>query len=150
MTTSYIAPEEAAEEYKTTSRRYLGQAEAEFAKGDMLQASEKGWGAVAEAVKAAAIPRGLERRSHRELRFSAMDIAAESGETRIGGLFRTAESLRVNYYEAWMPPQEVRECLDGVRELIGILESLPAPNGNLRARPVRARKFIRDRDDWEG
>ena len=150
MTTLYITPEEAAEEYMTTSRRYLGQAEAEFAKGDMLQASEKGWGAVAEAVKAAAVLRGLEHRSHRGLRFAAMDIAAESGETRIGGLFRTAESLRVNCYEAWMSPQEVRECLDGARELVEILESLPPPNGDLRVRPIRARPFIRDRSDWEG
>ena len=150
MTTSDIAPEEAANEYKTASRRFLDDAEAEFARGDMLQASEKGWGAVAEAVKAAAILRGLEHRSHRDLRFAAMDIAAESGEPRIGGLFRTAESLHVNYYEAWMPPQEVRECLDDAAELVGILESLSAPNGDLPVRPVRARKFIRDRDDWEG
>ena len=149
MTTSSITPEEAANEYRTASRRFLGQAEADFAKGDLLQASENGWGAVAEAVKAAAALRGLEHRSHRGLRFAAMDIAAESGETRIVGLFRTAESLRVNCYEAWMPPQEVRECLDGASELVEILESVPPPNGDLRVRPIRARPFIRDRSDWE-
>ena len=150
MTTLYITPEEAAEECKTTSRRLLQQAEAEFAKGDMLQASEKGWGAVAAAVKAAATLRGMEHRSHRALRFAAMDIAAESGEIRIGGMFRTAESLHVNYCEAWMPPDEVRECLDAATELVNILENLPAPNGDSRVRPIRARPFIRDRSDWEG
>ena len=150
MTTLYITPEEAAEECRTTSRRLLQQAEEEFAKGDLLQASEKGWGAVAQAVKAAAILRGIEHRSHRALRFAALDIAAESGETRIGGLFRTAESLHVNYYEAWMPPDEVRECLDAAAGLVDILESLPAPNGDLRVRPIRSRPFIRDRSDWEG
>ena len=148
MTTLYITPEEAANEYKTTARHLLQQAEDEFAKGDMLQASEKGWGAA--AVKAAAILRGLEHRSHQALRFAARDIAAESGETRIGGMFRTAESLHVNYYEAWMPPDEVRECLDAAAELVDILENLPAPNGDSRVRPIRARPFIRDRSDWEG
>jgi len=150
MTTLYITPEEAANEYKTTARHLLQQAEAEFAKGDLLQASEKGWGAVVAAVKAAATLRGIGHRSHRELRFAALDIAAESGETRIGGMFRNAESLHVNYYEAWMPPHEVRECLDAAAELVDILESLPAPNGDLRVRPIRARPFIRDRSDWEG
>ena len=150
MTTSHITPEEAADEYKTSARRLLGQAEAEFAKGDMLQASEKGWGAAAAAVKAAATLRGIGYRSHRALRFAAMDIAAESGERRIGGMFRTAESLHVNYYEAWMPPHEVRECLDAATELVDILENLPAPNGDSRVRPIRARPFIRDREDWEG
>ena len=145
MTTSRITPEAAAKEYETSARRLLGQAEAEFAKGDMLQASEKGWGAVAAAAL-----RGIGHRSHRELRFAALDIAAESGETRIGGMFRTAESLHVNYYEAWMPPHEVRECLDAAAELVDILENLPAPNGDLRVRPIRARPFIRDRSDWEG
>ena len=150
MTTLYITPEEAAEECKTTSRRLLGQAEAEFAKGDLLQASEKGWGAVAQAVKAAAILRGLEHRSHRALRQAADDFAEETGQVEISDLFSLAESLHANYYEAWMRPSVVRRHLNAARELVEILESLPAPNGDLRVRPIRARPFIRDRSDWEG
>ena len=37
-----------------TSRRLLEQAEREYRAGDVLQASEKGWGAAAHAVKAIA------------------------------------------------------------------------------------------------
>ena len=150
MTTLYITPEEAAEEYMTTSRRYLGQAEAEFAKGDMLQASEKGWGAVAEAVKAAAVLRGVEHTSHRHLRFMAEDLVDETGREEIADLFSHIESLHANYYEAWMRPSIVRRHLDYARRLVEILESLPPPNGDLRVRPIRARPFIRDRSDWEG
>ena len=150
MTTLYITPEEAAEECKITSRRLLGQAEAEFAKGDLLQASEKGWGAVAQAVKAAAILRGLEHRSHRALRLAADNFAEETGRKEISRLFTLADGLHANYYEAWMRPSVVRDHLDAARELVGILESLPAPNGDLRVRPIRARPFIRDRSDWEG
>ena len=149
MTTLYITPEEAAEEYMTTSRRYLGQAEAEFAKGDMLQASEKGWGAVAEAVKAAATLRGIEHRSHRELRQAAVDLSDETGNRRIIELFGLAENLRANHYEAWMRPSEVGVYIDNMWEFVEILESLPPPNGDLRVRPIRARPFIRDRSDWE-
>ena len=149
MTTLYITPEEAAEEYMTTSRRYLGQAEAEFAKGDMLQASEKGWGAVAEAVKAAAVLRGVEHTSHRHLRFMADDLADETGQGEISKLFTLADGMHANYYEAWMRPSAVRSHLDDARRLVEILESLPPPNGDLRVRPIRARPFIRDRSDWE-
>ena len=150
MTTLYITPEEAAEECKTTSRRLLQQSEEEFAKGDLLQASEKGWGAVAQAVKAAAILRGLEHRSHRALRQVAIDLRDETGNIRILELFGLAENLHANYYEAWMRPSEVEVYISNARELVEILENLPAPNGDLRVRPIRARPFIRDRSDWEG
>ena len=149
MTTSYITPKEAANECKTSARRLLHQAEDEFAKGDMLQASEKGWDAAA-AVKAAATLRGIGHRSHRELRFAADDFAEETGQGEISDLFSLSESLHANYYEAWMRPSVVRRHLDAARELVEILESLPAPNGDLRVRPIRARPYIRDRSDWEG
>ena len=45
----------------------LAQAYEEFAKGDFVQASEKGWGATAQIVKAIAQERGWPHDSHAEL-----------------------------------------------------------------------------------
>ena len=148
MTTSYTTPEAVADEYKTTARRFLGQAEAEFDRGDLLQASEKSWGAVVESVKAAATLRGIPHRNHRELRQAADDLAEESGNDRISELFTLSEGLHANFYEAWMRPNVVRVHMNRIRELVEILESLPAPNGDMPLRPIRVRQFIRDRDDW--
>ena len=149
MTTPlYITPEEAADEYKTTARRFLAQAVAEFARGDLLQASENGWGAAAESVKAAATLRGIPHRNHRELRQAADDLAEETGNDRISELFTLAEGLRANFYEAWMRPNVVRIHMNGIRELVEILEAIPAPIGGAPVRPIRARLFIRDREDW--
>ena len=148
MTTAYMSPDAAANEYKTTARRFLGQAVAEFARGDLLQASEKGWGAAAESVKAAATLRGIPHRNHRELRQAADDLAEETGNDRISELFTLAEGLHANFYEAWMRPNVVRIHMNGIRELVEILESLPAPIGGAPVRPIRARLFIRDREDW--
>ena len=44
--------------YTSRSMTYLSQASEELAKGDLCQASEKGWGAAAEMVKAVAAVRG--------------------------------------------------------------------------------------------
>ena len=51
--------------YREQSR--VGQAYEEFAKGDFVQASEKGWGATAQIVKAIAQERGWSHNSHRDL-----------------------------------------------------------------------------------
>ena len=40
-------------EHVRISDRFLGQAQSEFERGDLLQASEKAWGAVAHYVKLA-------------------------------------------------------------------------------------------------
>ena len=47
--------------YREQSRRgvFLAQAHEELAKGDLQQASEKGWGAASQMVKAVAQERGL-------------------------------------------------------------------------------------------
>ena len=47
--------------------KYLQEAEALLDKGDYVQASEKFWGAAAEVVKAVAVKRGIELKSHGEL-----------------------------------------------------------------------------------
>ena len=48
----------ATQKYQRDSRHLLGQAREELAQGDVRQASEKGWGAAAQIVKAVAETRG--------------------------------------------------------------------------------------------
>ena len=51
-------------EHVETARRFLEQSEGEFATGDILQGSEKIWGAVSHATTAAAMQRGWATESH--------------------------------------------------------------------------------------
>ena len=44
--------------YQQASQRFLAQAKQELANGDLPQASEKGWGATAQILKAIAEQRG--------------------------------------------------------------------------------------------
>ncbi len=145
--TTYTTPGALAEEYKRTGRRYIQQADAELEKGDLLQASEKAWRAATQYLKALAVPRGLPHESHRELRISTNHIVSETGWRRIYELFAVGEGLHANFYEAWMHEEAVRNGIENMKELIGLFENVPPPEGNPLAHPPRERSFFRDRND---
>ena len=106
--------------YLSASRRFLAQARQELAAGDIPQASEKGWGAAAQMVKAVAQQRGWEHGGHRQLFRRAS--SAGSGNPEIRRLFDTANSLHINFYEDWKDARSVAEDLDDVARFIDLLE----------------------------
>ena len=148
MTTSRIAQEAAAKEYETSARHLLGQAEAEFAKGDLDRASENGYRAAFQSVKAAATLRGTPFRNYRELRYAAQDLVDETGNRRINDLFAIAESLYIYGADGWSSGT-IRTHLDAIREFAEILERLPPPKEVSQSPPDRRTLFIRDREDWK-
>ena len=148
MTTATTTREERANNRKKAARRLLQEAEAEFAKGDMVRASENGWEAGAEAIIAAGILRGVECENYREMRYVASDLAEETGSQTLDLLFIDIEALYFNTSQDWMPPVEVRECLDRARKYVEILETIPAPESEPKPRASRAALFIRDAKDW--
>ena len=110
-----------------TSRRLLEQAGQEFLAGDVLQASEKSWGAAAHTMKAIAEQRGWQHGHHRDLFRIAGRIADELEQPRIRDLFRYAGALHTNSYEGWLTDEDVERGLEEVRALLSLLEGL-APN----------------------
>ena len=111
-------------EHLRISRQFLRQAEREFAQGDRLQASEKAWGAAAHAVKAVAQHRGWRHDGHRYL-FEAIDkIYGETGDPEFLYLFRSANSLHMNFYENWQTDNVVQDGIERVEVLLGKLEPL--------------------------
>ena len=62
-----------SERYGQLSRQYIERADEYLRAGDRVQASEKGWGAVAEAVKSIAAKRGWNHQGHRLLNQSQGD-----------------------------------------------------------------------------
>ena len=113
-----------AQDYREAGRTLLNQAYAELASGDTRQASEKGWGATAQMLKAIAEQRGWEHTVHRDLRVAANRLTQESNDRRINRLYRTANSLHTNWYENWDDDAEVADGLNDVELLIGILEGV--------------------------
>ena len=107
-----------------TSRRLMLQADVEFAAGDLIQASEKGWGAAAHAIKAIAQERGWRHDSHARLFGIANRLAAITGMDEISDLFQTASQTHRNFYEGKLSEKHIGRNLGRIRTLLDILASL--------------------------
>ena len=127
----------ATQKYHQQSRHLLAQALRELDQGDLVQASEKGWGSAAQVVKAIAEQRGWRHRSH-ELLFEAVDaLADEAGDEDMARLFDVASALHVNFYENWNSARRVRRGLRDVGLLLDKLEPLIDPPGLPRSAALK-------------
>ena len=92
----------------------------------MLQASEKGWGAAAQMVKAVAEARGWPHGVHRDLWRTINRVAEETGDEDIRIMFGLAGELHTNFYEGWLDRETVDAYLSRVEQLTGKLGALAA------------------------
>ena len=109
------------QQYQQASEHFLAQARRELADGDLPQASEKGWGATVQILKAVAEQRGWEHSRHRHHLVTVSRLRAETGDGDIRRLYRAASDLHENFYENTMQAFEVAESLDDVGALLGKL-----------------------------
>ncbi len=106
------------------SRAFLEQAQRELRAGDLRQASEKGWGAAAQIVKAAAESRGWEHDQHRLLLRAVDRLSQEQSDIEIWRLFGSSRSLHENFYEGEMRAATVTKLLEDVARLVDIVDAL--------------------------
>lgn len=112
------------EYHGATARDFMSRACDYLAEDDLLQASEKGWGAGAQAVKAAAEARGWPHKNHGHL-FTAIDrLVDETGDQELRALFHFANSLHINFYEGWMTRRAVEAGLSQIGRLVEKLAPL--------------------------
>ena len=112
------------QQYSDTGREFLARARTYLAEEDLLQASEKGWGAAAQMVKAVAESRGWRHKSHRDL-YAAIDgLVEETGDRDLWIAFGLAGDLHTNFYEGWLPPETVDAYLTEVTDLVEKLDGL--------------------------
>ena len=110
--------------YSSTSRDFLARARAYLDQDDLLQASEKGWGAAAQMVKCIAESRGWRHDGHRDLWRVVNRLADETGDRELRTSFGLAGFLHTNFYEGWLPHEAVGDHLTKVEELLAKLERL--------------------------
>ena len=75
--------------------------------GDIGQASEKGWGATAQIIKAVAEERGWEHIRHAQLIATVRRVVAETGDQELWLSFGAARDLHENFYEEEMASDDV-------------------------------------------
>ena len=103
---------------------YLSKAAEEFARGDLLQTSEKGWGATAQVIKAVAEERGWEHRRHANLIQVVRRVVAETGDQDLWVAFAMARELHENFYEGQMGEIDVDFHLGHVTRFVEKMRSL--------------------------
>ena len=111
-------------DYRLGSRAMMAQSRNELGQGDLQQASEKGWGAAAQMMKAVAQARGWEHSRHRHLHQIASHLRAETGDRDIYRLFAIANTLHENFYENQMATQDIDEALQDIERLLDKLEAI--------------------------
>ena len=120
------------QEHAQTAQDFLAVADDEFAAGDMLQGSEKMWGAAAHAVMAVAQQRGWPFGSHSALRIAVRRLAEESGDPALPGGFGTSERFHANFYHDFMERDDDFDFTkDVVRDFVARVLDLmdSSPNG---------------------
>ena len=131
-----------SERYAELSRQYIERADEYLKVGDRVQASEKGWGAVAEAMKSIAEDRGWNHNSQRLLNDVAFQLSAEWGRPDVRRLFVVAKDLHINVYEDNMGLDDIAASVGDAKTLLGELETLrqqPPQPATLDSREQRNR-----------
>ena len=97
--------------YEQISQLRLTLAREELDKGDLAQAAEKIWGAIATALKAVAQQRGWNHRFHNHLRAVSTYLALEWGRPDWIVNFGAMDTMHTNFYEHQMFDSDVRPLL---------------------------------------
>ena len=124
-----------AQKYAGMARDFRVSAWEHLAQGDLPQASNKGWGLVAETVKAISAHYGSIIHSHRAIIAVIERLArlADAGDgeirRRINDSFQVARNLHTNFYENELPDTIVRDGLQTCEELSDRLYELFWPEG---------------------
>ncbi len=114
-----------AERHAEISGVFMEHAEELLEDGDMLQASEKAWGAVAHCIKSIAQRRNWPSGTHEALGVIKDRLAAESDDpAKILSLYKIVGTLHTNFYEDNLDESKVRIGVRNARELIAILQRI--------------------------
>ena len=108
-----------------TAQDFLAASDSEFVAGDILQGSEKLWGAAAHAVMAVAQQRGWRFGDHRSLQAAANRLADELHEPRLAEQFSLAQKFHANFYHDFMQDYEIERDRPSVHLFVNRVLSLP-------------------------
>ena len=110
--------------YRSAATQLLHQARRELANGDARQASEKGWGAAAQAVKSVAESRGWKHDTEADLFLAVSRLSKETENDNLNKLVLIASSLEMNSHENWMPSDTVRVLMEDVTEFVTLMAEM--------------------------
>ena len=113
------------ERHTEISARFLEHAEAELQAGDLLQASEKAWGAVAHYLNSLARRYGWRMSSHNDLRENARRVMRLTRNPEFSEIrYSFVESLHGNFYHDFTDARGVAVGLQSAKALLADMEAV--------------------------
>lgn len=116
-----------AERHYEISDRFLEQAYVEFEGGDLLQASEKAWGALAHYVNAVAKTRDWPHSTHRDLNLNASRLIQGTDDASVHRQqLMVVNALHANFYQDFLDEDSVLDGLNATGSLLTALKAVGA------------------------
>ena len=109
-----------------TAQGFLEAADKELDAGDVLQGSEKLWGAASHAVMAMAQERGWDHGRHGAMKAAVRRLAEEYDDPVLVSEFVAARALHANFYHDFMEDHDLEDARLLVRDFV---ERVTALNG---------------------
>ena len=121
-----VAESEAVVDYEAQAREFLDLARQYLDRGNLHQASKKGWGAAAHMAKAVALSQGWSYETHAEFSVVLRQASRAIGEDRLRELRGIANDLHGNFYrrKRHLNADEIGRDLTSISELVELLSPL--------------------------
>ena len=125
MTTQLPTPGSASpEDRMVISRTFIQHAREELERDSRLQASEKAWGAMAQALKAIAQVRGWKHRGHDNVLDIGGHIGQEFNHAAVATATEKANALHRNFYENNDNAEVIEDTITIIEEVLPDLEDI--------------------------
>ena len=112
-------PEESqTEKHTRLAEKLMRDASREIAAGELVQGSEKLWGAASQALKAYCASHRMPHGKYAQRRHAALELADERGDDSIRLAFKLAESCHVNFYNDWMEQEDLDSHVADIRTFV--------------------------------
>ena len=107
-----------------TAHQFLADADREYEAGDILQASEKLWGAASHLAIAEMTERGMTAKGHVVTKRFVRKFGEETNRPELFPLFKAAESLHVNFYHGFLDSDDYLEHRALVHQFVDLMIEL--------------------------
>ena len=124
--------------HREISDQSLEQARQVYRRGDLLQASEKAWGALSHYISAMSVERGWPAKTHRQTVDNARRILGEhpTPEPYLR-LFKSVRPLHANFYQEILDARDVEEGIRDVRRLVDVFKNIDQVRAGRASFPAR-------------
>jgi hypothetical protein len=112
------------QEHIETAQGTLDAAHQELTAGDVLQGSEKLWGAASHAIVAAAKQRGWQFGNHRAMINAARRIADEQDDDGLRAGLAAAQHFHANFYHGFIEDEDIEPNAELVRRFVSRMLAL--------------------------